>query len=156
MKSVGLTEKQHEKLQKDLRELKYVERPKAIKAVAEAREHGDLKENAEYDAAKEKQKLLEAKIMRLEEMLATARVVNQDDVAEDRVHLGSHVEVEDIDRKEKITYELVPSAEFSPDDIDAISISSPVGKALVGKQVGEIVEITVPAGVIKYRIINLA
>lgn len=156
MQRVSLSKEQHEKLKQEVHQLKFVERPKAIKAVATAREHGDLRENAEYEAAKEKQKILEGKIARLEEMLATARIIEQKDLVNDRVRLGSRVTVEDLNRKEQITYELVPSAEFSPDDVEAISISSPVGKALLGKMQDEIVEIKVPAGIIKYRVINIS
>lgn len=156
MQRMSLSKEQHEKLKQEVHQLKFVERPKAIKAVATAREHGDLRENAEYEAAKEKQKILEGKIARLEEMLATARIIEQKDLVNDRVRLGSRVTVEDLKHNEQITYELVPSAEFSPDDVEAISISSPVGKALLGKMQDEIVEIKVPAGIIKYRIIKIS
>lgn len=156
MKRVGLSKDQYEKLEKEVHHLKYVERPRAIKAIAIAREHGDLRENAEYDAAKEKQKILEAKIARLEEMLVTSQIIETNAIDSDRVRIGCCVVLEDLARKEEITYELVPSAEFSPDDMESISISSPVGKALVGKKVNDIVEIKVPAGIIKYRVVRVS
>ncbi len=155
MKHMSLSKEQYEKLKQEVHHLKYVERPNAIKAVATAREHGDLRENAEYEAAKEKQKILEAKILRLEEMLALARVIDQKDVGSGRVRLGARGTVEDLTHKEKITYELVPSAEFSASDVESISISSPVGKALLGKAVDDVVEIKVPAGIINYRILEI-
>lgn len=154
MKAMYLTKEQHEKLSEELRYLKTVERPKAIKDIAAAREHGDLRENAEYAAAKEKQALIEGKILRLEETLSRARVMTDEMLAFEGVRVGSRVKLYDLRFKEEIEYEIIPSAEFGPSD-DTISLDSPVGKALLGKKVDDIVEITVPAGKLSYKIMAI-
>jgi len=155
MKPMYLSRAQYDKLQSELHYLKYTERPKLIKDIAEAREHGDLSENAEYAAAKEKQALVERKIARLEEKLAMARVMTDEMMNTDQVHVGCRVKLIDIERDEELEYELVPTAEFNTFDPDAVSVDSPVGKALVGKSVEDIVEIKVPAGTIKYKIVEI-
>ncbi|MDZ7317017.1 MAG: transcription elongation factor GreA [candidate division KSB1 bacterium] len=154
MKAMYLTKEQHQKLAEELRYLKTVERPKVVKEIAAAREHGDLRENAEYAAAKEKQRLIEGKILRLEETLARARVMTDEMLAHQAVHVGSRVKLVDLVTSEEIEYEIVPSAEFNPAD-DAISLDSPVGKALIGKKVDDIVEVKVPAGVLRYKIVSV-
>jgi transcription elongation factor GreA len=152
MKPLYLTKEQLEKLQTELHHLKRNERTKVIKEIAEAREKGDLSENAEYDAAKEKQLLIERKIARLEETLSRARVLSEEMMSNNQVHVGSRVVLVDEKTQEETVYELVPTAEFHSYDLDAISIDSPVGKALVGKAVDDIVSIRVPAGEITYRV----
>jgi transcription elongation factor GreA len=154
MKAMYLTQEQFDRLNEELRQLKTVERKKAIKDIATAREHGDLRENAEYSAAKEKQSLVEGKIVRLEETLSRARVMTDEMMANDAVHVGSRVKLFDTRFNEEIEYEIIPSAEFNPSDF-AISIDSPVGKALVGKRVDDIVEIKVPAGTLNYKVIAI-
>ena len=155
MKPMYLSLAQFDKLAAELKHYKFTERPKVIDAIATAREHGDLRENAEYDAAKEKQGHIERKISRLEEMLARARVLDESEMSSDRVHVGKKVKLLDIETQEEIVYELIPSAEFSDFDLDAVSVDSPVGKALVGKTIDDVVEIKVPAGSIKYRIAEI-
>ncbi|HNW58335.1 MAG TPA: transcription elongation factor GreA [bacterium] len=152
MKPLYLTKEQLEKLQTELHHLKRNERTKVIKEIAEAREKGDLSENAEYDAAKEKQLLIERKIARLEETLSRARILSAEMMGTGQVHVGSRVVLVDLHTEEETVYELVPTAEFHSYDLDAISIDSPVGKALVGKAVDDIVSIRVPAGEITYRV----
>ncbi len=152
MKPMYLSQEQHDKLSNELHHLKRDERLKVIKDIAEAREKGDLSENAEYHAAKEKQVLIERKIARLEETLSRARIMTEDMKNSSQVHVGSRVQLIDVATKEETDYELVPTAEFHTYDTDAISVDSPVGKALVGKSVGDTVEIQVPAGVITYRV----
>jgi len=152
MKPMYLTQEQLDKLQTELHHLKRNERTKVIKEIAEAREKGDLSENAEYDAAKEKQLLIERKIARLEETLSRARILSAEMMNNDMVHVGSRVVLVDEQTKEEMIYELVPTAEFHSYDLDAISIDSPVGKALVGKAVDDIVSIRIPAGEITYRV----
>lgn len=154
MKAMYLTKEQHEKLTEELRYLKTVERPKVVKEIAAAREHGDLRENAEYAAAKEKQRLIEGKILRLEETLARARIMTEEMLAYQAVHVGSRVKLVDLASGEEIEYEIVPSAEFNPSD-DAISLDSPMGKSLVGKKVDEIVEVKVPKGLLRYKIVSV-
>jgi transcription elongation factor GreA len=156
MKPLYVSEEQHEKLKAELHLLKRVERPKVIKDIAEAREKGDLSENAEYHAAKEKQVLVERKIGRLEETLSRARLLSEEMKNSSQVHVGSRVRLIDVKTKEEMVYELIPTAEFHTYDQEAISIDSPVGKALVGKSVDDIVEIKVPAGIITYRVMEIA
>ena len=155
MKAMYISKEQHEKLSRELSELKRVERPKLIKAIQEAREHGDLKENAEYSAAKEKQAIVEGKIARLEETLSRTRIMSDDMMDFAHVMVGNKVKLLDVKNEEHLIYEIVPTAEFNSFDPDAVSIDSPVGKALVGKSVGDTVEIRVPAGVITYKVVEI-
>ncbi len=152
MKAVYLSKDQHKKLADELHTLKYRERPKIINDIAEAREHGDLRENAEYAAAKEKQEIVEGKISRLEEMLSRARILDESSSDGKRVLVGRKVKLVDVDTEEVVEYELVPTTEFSTFDLEAVSVDSPVGKALLGKTIGETVEINVPAGTMTYRV----
>lgn len=155
MKAMYLTQEQMDKMREELKYYKTVERKKAIEDIATAREHGDLKENAEYAAAKEKQALIEGKILRLEETLARARVLTEEMLAMNIVRVGTKVKLYDAKWDEEIEYEIVPSAEFNPSDMDAISVDSPVGKALIGKSVDDTVEIEVPAGKIQYKVLEI-
>ncbi len=155
MKAMYLTQEQFDKMTEELRYYKTVERKRAIEDIATAREHGDLKENAEYAAAKEKQALIEGKILRLEETLSRARVLTDEMMAMNIVRVGSKVKLFDTKWDEEIEYEIVPSAEFNPSDMDAISVDSPVGKALIGKTVDDLVEIDVPAGKIEYKVMAI-
>ncbi len=155
MKAMYLSQEQFDKLKGELDQLKRVDRKTAIQAIAEAREHGDLRENAEYAAAKEKQAIIESKILRLEETLSRARVMTEEMMNSARVLVGSRVTLVETGSNEKIIYELVPTAEFNNFDLDSVSVDSPVGKALLGKQVGDIVEINVPAGVIEYKVVEI-
>ena len=141
-------------LRKELTQLKNVERPKISEQIAEARSHGDLSENAEYDAAREKQGLMEARIRDIEAKLANAQVVDPKTLhAEGRVVFGATVEVED-DKGEESTWQIVGEDEA---DIKAgrISYSSPIGKALIGKESGEEVEVQTPGGLKRYEIIDV-
>jgi transcription elongation factor GreA len=155
MKPMYLSRSQHDKLTSELKNMKQVERPKVIRDIAEAREYGDLSENAEYAAAKEKQALIERKIARLEETLARARVMTEEMMSSEKVHIGSRVKLVDIHSNEEVVYEIVPTAEFNTFDPDAVSGDSPVGKALIGKGVNDTVEIKVPAGTLTYRVIEV-
>ena len=155
MKPVYLLAEQHEKLLSELRNLKRKDRPEVIQDIAEAREHGDLKENAEYAAAKEKQVLIERKIARLEETLSRSRIMTEDMMQSGVVHVGARVKIVDVQTDEETVCEIVPTAEFNTFDPDAVSADSPVGKALIGKKVDDKVEIQVPAGKISYRIIEV-
>jgi transcription elongation factor GreA len=156
MKPMYLTKEQLEKLTMELALMKREDRNRAIRDIAEAREKGDLSENAEYSAAKEKQVLVERKIARLEETLSRARVMTDEMLNSDQVHVGSRVTLLDAKTKKQVTYELVPTAEFHTYDIDAVSVDSPVGKALVGKKMNDIIEIKIPAGVVSYRLVKIA
>ncbi len=155
MKAMYLTQEQFDRLAADLKKMKSVDRKNAIEDIATAREHGDLKENAEYAVAKEKQVFVEGKILRLEETLARARVMTEEMLNSNVVRVGSRVTLYDTKFDEEVEYEIVPSAEFNPSELDAISVDSPVGKALVGAEVDDIVEIKVPAGMLQYKIVQI-
>jgi transcription elongation factor GreA len=140
-----------EQMRAELQHLKGVERPAASRAIAEAREKGDLKENAEYDAAKEAQGLLEAKIARLEGQIATARILDENMVDTSKVSILTKVRLKNLNTKKEVTYKIVSEKEA---DLKAgkISVTSPIGKGLLGKQIGDIAEVTVPAGVLKFKV----
>jgi transcription elongation factor GreA len=129
-------------------------RPAASKAIAEAREKGDLKENAEYDAAKEAQGMLEAKIKQLEGIIATARIVDESAIDTSKVSILTKVTLTNLATKKQVTYQIVSEKEADL-KLQKISASSPIGNGLLGKAVGEVAEIKVPAGVIKFKIENI-
>jgi transcription elongation factor GreA len=135
----------------ELQRMKGVERPAASRAIAEAREKGDLRENAEYDAAKEAQGILEAKIAQLEGQIATARILDETAIDTSKVSILTKVKVTNLNTKKQVTYQIVSEKEA---DLKAgkISYSSPIGKGLIGKTVGDIAEVVAPAGVIKFKV----
>jgi len=141
-------------LRAELQKLKTVERPAASKAIAEAREKGDLRENAEYDAAKESQGLLEAKIQRLEGELANARVIDEGTIDTSKVSILTKVTVTNLSSKKQMTYYIVSEKEADL-KIGKISITSPIGKGLLGKHVGEVANVKVPAGTLQFKIENI-
>ena len=151
---VYLSKERLHELEKELKELKTNGRKHMAERIAEARAHGDLSENAEYDAAKDEQGLLELKISKLEEMLSNARIVNINDFPKETVHILSEITVKNLKVNKTYNYTLV-----SPEEADLkqgkISITSPVGKAFMGKKEGEIVEASVPAGLIKFEIVSI-
>jgi transcription elongation factor GreA len=146
-----VTQETFDKMQADLHRLKSVDRPAASHAIAEAREKGDLKENAEYDAAKEAQGLLEAKINHLESIMATARILDEADVDTSRVSILTKVTVTNLGTKKTVTYQIVSEGEA---DLKAgkISVTSPIGSGLLGKVVGDVAEVSVPAGLLKFKV----
>ena len=144
-----------EKLKDELNNLKSIERPKIINQIAEARDKGDLSENAEYDAAKEAQGLLEARIARLESELSKSRVLDEKNIDLSTAKLLTTVKIENIQSKQKMSYTLVSESEADLKN-KKISISSPIGRGLMGKKVGEIVDISVPSGVIKFKILDIS
>lgn len=146
-----VTKETLEKLQAELQHMRGVERPAASKAIAEAREKGDLKENAEYDAAKEAQGMLEAKISQLEGVIASARVLDESSIDTSRVAILTKVTITNLANKKKLTYQIVSEQEA---DLKAgkISVTSPIGKGLLGKEVGEVAEVQVPAGIVKFKV----
>ncbi|MBM3439541.1 MAG: transcription elongation factor GreA [Bacteroidetes bacterium] len=143
-----------DKMQAELQQMKAVERPAAARAIAEAREKGDLRENAEYDAAKEAQGMLEAKIKQLEGLIANARIVDESTIDTSRVAILTKVTVTNLATQKKITYQIVSEKEA---DLRAgkISVSSPIGKGLLGKVVGDVAEVQVPAGMVKFKVENI-
>lgn len=140
-----------EQLKSELQKMKTVERQAASKAIAEAREKGDLRENAEYDAAKEAQGLLEAKIQKLESDLANARVMDEGTIDTSKVSILTKVTVTNLTNKKQITYHLVSEKEADL-KIGKISVTSPIGKGLLGKHVGEVAQVQVPAGSLQFKI----
>ena len=148
------TEEGLKKLRSDLNKLKDIERPKASQAIAEARDKGDLSENAEYDAAKEAQGMLEMQIAKLENTLANARLVNESELDTSKVLVLSTVEVKNKANGVKMKYTLVAQSEA---DLKSgkISVDSPIGKGLLGKEVGEITTISVPSGKIELEILSI-
>lgn len=146
-----VTKETLERLQAELQHMRGVERPAASRAIAEAREKGDLKENAEYDAAKEAQGMLEAKINQLENVLANARVLDETTIDTSRVAILTKVTITNLATKKKLTYQIVSEQEA---DLKAgkISVSSPIGNGLLGKEIGEVAEVKVPAGIVKFKI----
>ncbi len=143
------------KLREELDHLKNIERPKASQAIAEARDKGDLSENAEYDAAKEAQGLLEMRIAKLEEVHANARLIDESQLDVSKVLVLSKVKIRNLANKAEMMYTLVAESEA---DLKSgkISVTSPIGRGLLGKSVGEVAEITVPNGTLKFEILEIS
>ena len=142
------------KLQDELQDLKVNQRREIAQKIKEAREQGDLSENAEYDAAKDEQRDIEARIEQIEQILKNAEVVDEDEVDLDVVNIVCRVRVLDIEYNEEEEYKLVGSSEASSLQ-NKISNESPFGKALIGAKVGEVVEVEAPAGVVKYKVLSI-
>ena len=149
------TEEGLQKLKEELNQLRDIERPKASQAIADARDKGDLSENAEYDAAKDAQGLLELKISKLEEVLANARIIDESQLDTSKVLVLSTVKLQNIQNKMEMCYTLVAESEA---DLKSgkISVTSPIGHGLLGKEVGDVAEITVPNGTLKFKILEIS
>ncbi len=149
------TEEGLKKLKDELHELRTVERKSVIRQIAEARDKGDLSENAEYDAAKDAQGLLEIKIAKLEEIVANARIVDSSQLDISKVSILTTVKIKNLKNNAEMKYTIVAENEA---DLKAgkISIDSPIGKGLVGKKVGDKVDVTVPAGIIPFQIMEIS
>jgi transcription elongation factor GreA len=155
MATVPLTRRGAEKLKEELSRLKSVERHAVIQAIAEARAQGDLSENAEYEAAKDKQGFIEGRILELESKLATAQIIDPANVdAGGRVVFGSTVDLEDEDSGAKVTYQIVGDDEADL-KLGLISISSPIARSLIGKEAGDVAEFQAPGGTRSYEIIDV-
>ncbi len=142
-------------LRDELQHLKHVERPAVITAISEARAQGDLSENAEYDAAKEKQGFVEGRIIELEAKLAKAQVIDPSTLdAEGRVVFGATVELEDLENAQKVRYQIVGDDEADI-KLSKISISSPIARALIGKYAGDVAQVQAPSGVREYEVIDV-
>jgi transcription elongation factor GreA len=146
-----VTKDTFEKMRTELHQLKSVDRPAASRAIGEAREKGDLKENAEYDAAKEAQGMLEAKIKQLDDAVNNSRIVDESSIDTSKASILTKVTVTNIKLKKQFTYQLVSEQEANLKE-GKISSTSPIGKGLLGKKVGEIAEIEVPAGILQFKI----
>jgi transcription elongation factor GreA len=154
MKRVPMTPEGHQKLKEELDRLVKVERPKNIKDIAEARAHGDLSENAEYHAAREKQSFLEGLIQELQSSLSLAEIIDPSKINQSRVAFGAKVKVSDVDADVEYEFTLVGTEEA---DVKSgkISITSPVARALIGKEVGDIAVVKAPARTIEYEIVEI-
>lgn len=152
---IYLSKKGYEDLKNELNKLKAVDRPHVINQIAEARDKGDLSENAEYDAAKEAQGLLEARISKLEIDLSNSRIIDESKLDNSKVSLLSKVTIKNIANNSEMTYAVVSESEADLAD-KKISASSPIGKGLMGKVVNDVVDISVPNGTIKFKILNIS
>lgn len=150
-----LTKEGLQKLKDELRELKTVERPKISAQIAEARDKGDLSENAEYDAAKEAQGLLELKIAKMEELVASSRLIDESQVDTSKVFILSKVKIRNVANGAMFNYTLVAENEANLKE-GKISVDSPIGKGLMGHAAGEIAEVKTPAGVMKFEIVEIS
>lgn len=154
MKPVPITRHGFETLKQELSQLRKVERPKNIKAIEEARAHGDLSENAEFDAAKERQSFLDARINELEYKLANAEVIDPDTLSKEKAVFGCTVVLENVDTGNEVTYQLVGPEESNIKE-GRISVGSPLGKAIVGKKLGEEIIINAPGGRRNYELVDI-
>ena len=155
MATVPMTKQGAELLKSELQRLKAVERPNVIQAIKEAREKGDLSENAEYDAAKERQGFIEGRILELEGKLAAAQVIDPSELdADGRIVFASTVELEDLDSGDKVTYQIVGDDEADL-KFGKISVSSPIARALIGKYAGDAVVVQAPGGKREYEVIDV-
>ena len=149
-----ITKQGYEKLKAEVENLKNVERPKIIKQIADAREHGDLKENAEYHSAKDKQGFIEAQLADLEDKFLRAEIIDVSKLSGSKVRFGATVKLENMDNEKQVTYKIVSDYEANIDD-GLISSISPVARALIGKEVGDDVEIKTPGGEVNYEILKI-
>ncbi len=150
-----LSQEGYDKLTEELNHLKTVGRAEAAKAIAEAREKGDLSENAEYDAAKDAQGLLEMKINQLEKSLATARIIDPSEVDNSKVTVLSKVTIKNLKTGKELKYQLVSAAEANLKE-KKISVSSPIGEGLLGKSIGDTAQIQTPGGIVEFKIIDIS
>lgn len=146
-----ITKETLEQMKEELHRMRTVDRPAAARAIAEAREKGDLKENAEYDAAKEAQGILEAKLKKLESDIASVRILDAESVDTSKVSILTKVTITNLNTKKKLTYTIVSEKEADLKQ-NKISITSPIGQGLLGKTVGDVAEVQVPAGLLKFKI----
>ena len=154
MKQIPMTPRGYETLKTELDQLKQVERPRNIQAIEEARAHGDLSENAEFDAAKERQSFLESRINELEYKLANVDIIDPASISKDKAVFGATVVLENIDTGEEVEYQLVGPEESSINE-GRISVTSPLGSAILGKTLGDEIAIQAPGGKRNYELIDI-
>ena len=150
-----VTKETLEQMKADLQRMKAIDRPAASRAIADAREKGDLKENAEYDAAKEAQGHLESKIAQMEGIIANTRVLDESSIDTSKVSILTKVTLTNLNTKKQVTYQLVSENEADL-KVGKISVTSPIGKGLLGKKPGEIAEVQAPAGILKFKVENIS
>ena len=154
MSTIYLSQEGYDNLKTELQNLKSVDRPRVINQISEARDKGDLSENAEYDAAKEAQGMLEMRISKLEEVVANARVIDESQLDMTKVLIHSTVKIKNTANGMQMTYKLVAQSEADL-KTGKISVDSPIGKGLLGCQVGDLADVVVPAGVMKFEVIEI-
>ena len=150
-----MTDREYDLLVDELKELETVERPKISAAIAEARDKGDLSENAEYDAAKEAQGLLEMKINKLKQVIADAKIIDESKLKTDSVQILNKVELKNVKNGMKMTYTIVSESEANLKE-GKISVNTPIAQGLLGKKVGDVAEIKVPQGIINLEVVNIS
>lgn len=150
-----MTEDGYKKLKEEINTLETVDRPAISRQIAEARDKGDLSENAEYDAAKEAQGLLEAKIAQLKSLLANARLINEDAIGTDKVQILNKVTIRNTKNNQQMTYMLVAESEANLKE-NKIAVSTPIAQGLMGKKVGDVAEIKVPSGLMSFEIVDIS
>lgn len=154
-KTIYLTEEGLQKLQAELNHLKTVERPAISKQIAEARDKGDLSENAEYDAAKDAQGMLELRISKLEDTIANARIIDESKIDTTHVQILNKVKIKNLKTNALMEYLLVAESEANLKE-GKLSVGTPIAKALIGKKVGEVVDVQVPSGSVKFEIVEIS
>lgn len=150
-----MTEDGYKKLKEDINHLETVERPAISKQIAEARDKGDLSENAEYDAAKEAQGLLEAKISQLKTLVASARLINEDAIGTDYVQILNKVTIKNTKNNQQMTYTIVAESEANLKE-NKMAVNTPIAQGLMGKKVGDVAEIQVPSGMMSFEILDIS
>ncbi len=155
MNKVPMTSRSFEQLEHELRRIKTVDRPEVIRAIGDAREHGDISENAEYHAAKERQGYIEARVRELEDKISRADVIDISKLSGDAVKFGATVAVADEETDEETTYQIVGSDEADVKE-GLLSVTSPLGRALIGKTVGDSVDVNTPRGLKSYEILSVS
>ena len=155
MNKFPMTVEGYQQLEEELKQLKAVDRPEVIRAIAEARDHGDLSENAEYHAARERQSFIEGRVAELEAKIARAEVIDVTKLSGDQVMFGATVTVADEDTDEKLTYQIVGQDEADIKE-GRLSIGAPLARALIGKTVGDCVEVSTPGGSKSYEVVKIA
>ncbi len=152
--SAPMTQKGRQRLLDDLRRLRSLERPKIVREIEEAREHGDISENAEFHAAKEKQSLIAAQISDIEDTLARAEVIDVSKLSGDKIVFGATVTLADVDSGDEVVYQIVGDHEAEPKN-GKISVSSPIARSIIGKNVGDEVQVRIPTGTRNFEILDV-
>ena len=156
MNRIPMTAKGAQRLRRQLDELKSVERPRIIRAIAEARSHGDLSENAEYHAAREQQGFIEGRIATLDEALAVAEIIEVEKIdAEGKIVFGATVELLNLEREEEVRYQIVGEKEADI-NLGLLSVTAPIARALIGKEEGDVIEVNAPGGVVEYEVLAVS
>jgi len=154
MDIIPITRDGFEKLKKELEYLKHVAVPENVRDIEEARAHGDISENAEYEAAKERQAFLHGKIQEINNNLAHSRIIAPEEITDEKIVFGTTVEIEDINTDETIRYQLVGPLESNLEE-NKISVTSPIGRALIGKKIGDEVKVRTPGGLREFEVIDI-